>query len=176
MPASTYLRGDTVELRTITPDDYPFLLEYGNDPAIRHGVPAPTPISEADLVEFIEDDHSVQFLACRAGTPVGFVFLFDIDQSRDHAEIGYWIAPDEQGNGYATEAAALCLEHAFDDRGLHKVLARVFEHNDASMRVLETLGFQQEGRLREQDYVRGQYRDTHLFGILADEYESHQTA
>jgi len=172
MPGATFLRGDGLNLRTVTPSDYAFLQEHGNDPRVRDGAPTPTPVSEADLAAFVEDDEeSVQFLPCRDGTPVGFVFLSDIDAHRDHAELGCWVVPDEHGNGYATEAAALCLEHAFDDRGLHKVLARVFEHNDASMRVLDKLGFQQEGRLREHDYIRGEYRDTYLFGLLAEEFE-----
>lgn len=172
MPGATFLRGDDLSLRAVTPGDYGFLHEHGNDPAIREGAPTPRPVSEDDLAEFVEaDDRSVQFLPCRDGTPVGFAFLFDIEPDRDHAEVGCWIAPEEQGNGYATEATALCLEHAFADRGLHKVFARVFEHNDPSMRVLETLGFQQEGCLREHDYIRGAYRDTYLFGLLAGEWE-----
>ncbi|WP_336326570.1 GNAT family N-acetyltransferase [Halovenus sp. HT40] len=172
MPGATFLRGNRIELRTVTPSDYEFLHEYGNDPAIREGAPAPTPVREDDLAAFVEeDDRSTQFLPCHDGTPVGFVFLFDIDPQRDHAEVGCWIVPDEQGNRYATEATTLCLEHAFEDRGLHKVFARVFEHNDASMSVLENIGFQQEGRLREHDYIRGEYRDTYLFGLLAEEWQ-----
>ncbi|WP_246986175.1 GNAT family N-acetyltransferase [Halorientalis marina] len=171
MPGPTFLAGDRLDLRTVTPDDYDFLLEHGNDPAVRRGAPAPTPVGRDDLAAFVEDDEaSVQFLPCRDGTPVGFVFLFGIEQQRDHAELGCWIAPDEQGEGYATEATALCLDHAFDDRGLHKVVARVFEGNDASRTVIEKLGFQQEGRLREQDYVRGERHDTLLYGLLAREW------
>ena len=110
-------------------------------------------------------------LTLRTVTPDDHEFLFEIEPQRDHAELGCWIAPDEQGKGYATEASRLCLDHAFADRGLHKVLARVFEHNDASMAVRDKLGFQQEGRLREQDYIRGAYRDTLLFGLLAAAFE-----
>jgi ribosomal-protein-alanine N-acetyltransferase len=175
MPGATFLRGEQVSLRTVTPSEYAFLHEHGNDPDIRAGAPTPTPVSEDDLAAFVDADDSVQFLPCHNGRPVGFVFLFDIDTSRSHAEIGCWIAPNEQGNGYATEATALCLEHAFDDRCLHKVLARAFEHNDASMHVLERLGFQQEGCLREHDYICGEYRDTYLFGLLADEFEQVRT-
>ena len=171
MPGATFLRGETVDLRTITERDYTFLHEQGNDPAVRAGAPTPTPVGENDLAAFVDADDSVQFLPCRSGRPVGFVFLSGLDPHRDHAEIGCWIAPREQGNGYGTEAAALCLDHAFDDRGLHKVLARVFEHNDTPIHVLEQLGFQREGCLREHDYIRGAYRDTHLFGILAGEWE-----
>ena len=171
MPGGTFLSGERLALCTVTPSDYEFLREHGNHPEIRIGAPVPTPVSKQDIAAFVEDDpNSVQFLACQDGTPVGFVFLFDIDYDRGHAEVGFWTVPDDQGNGYATEATALCLDHAFNDRGLHKVFARVFEHNDASMRVLESLGFRQEGCLREQDYIRGEYRDTYLFGLLNDEW------
>ena len=172
MPGAPFLRGDRLTLRTVTPADHEFLLEHGNDPAVREGAPTPTPVDEDALAAFLDDDESVQFLPCRDETPVGFVFLFGIEPHRDHAELGCWIAPDEQGEGYATEASELCLDHAFADLGLHKVLARVFEHNDASMAVLDKLGFQREGRLREHDYIRGAYRDTLLFGLLAEEWRA----
>jgi len=173
MPGPAFLRGSRLTLRTVTPEDYDFLLEHGNDPRVRQGAPTPTPVGRDDLAAFVEDDDSsVQFLPCREGEPVGLVFLFDVEPCRDHAEIGCWIAPDEQGAGYATETTTLCVDHAFDDRGLHKVVARVFEDNDPSMAVLEKLGFQQEGRLREQDYIRGERRDTLLFGLLAREWRA----
>jgi hypothetical protein len=89
IPGATFLRGDRLALRAVTPNDYAFLHEYGNDPTIREGAPTPTPVSEDDLAAFVEnDERSVQFLPCHDGTPVGFVFLFGIEPCRDHAEIG----------------------------------------------------------------------------------------
>lgn len=170
MPGAAFLEGDRLSLRTVQPEDYEFLHEYWNAPTIRYGAPMPSPISEGAIAGFVQEDgDSIQFLPCRDGDPVGFVFLFDIDELADHAEIGYWITPDERGNGFATEAADLCLKHAFDDRGLHKVIGHVFSDNEASKRVLEKIGFQKEGRLREHRYVDGEHRDMLLYGILASE-------
>ena len=109
------------------------------------------------------------FLVCREETPVGSAFLVDVDLVGQNAELGYWITPDEQGNGYATEAAELCLTHAFDELGLHKVWARTVEDNAASKRVLEKLGFQREGVLREHWHGFGRYVDEHRFGLLESE-------
>jgi RimJ/RimL family protein N-acetyltransferase len=53
--------------------------------------------------------------------------------------------------------------------GVHKVYARVAESNEASMRVLEKLGFQQEGVLREQSYCLGEHLDMHYFGLPESE-------
>jgi len=168
MPGAAFLRGDQLTLRTVQPDDHGFIHHHWNDPSIRDGAPMPTPITEEEISGFVSStDDAAHFLPCRDGDPVGFVFLFDIDALADHAELGYWIIPDQRGNGYATEAADLCLKHAFDDRGLNKVIARVFKGNDASKRVLEKLGFEEEGVLRDHHYVNGEYRDTHLYGLLA---------
>jgi RimJ/RimL family protein N-acetyltransferase len=96
----------------------------------------PSPISKKEIACLVQqDDEFVQFLRCIEKDPVGFVFLSHIDPLAGHAEIGYWVIPEERGNGYATEAAELCLTHAFDDRGLHKVAARVFQENSALRRI-----------------------------------------
>lgn len=172
MPGGVFLSGEQVSLRTVTPDDYELLLEHGNHPTVREYAPVPTPVSKQDIAAFIEEDsESVQFLVCREARPVGFIFLFNIESQRDHAEIGVWITPEDHGKEYGTDAIELCLEHAFADRGLHKILARVFEHNEASQRIFKKLEFEQEGRLREHDFIRGAYRDTLLFGILASEWK-----
>lgn len=172
MPGATYLRGDRLALRTVTEEDHGFLHEHWNDPDIRRWVPTPTPLSEPELAAFVaKDDASVQFLPCRDGTPVGVVFLFDVHPHRDHAELAYWIVAGERGQGYATEAARLCVDHAFGDRGLHKVFARVLEGNQASARVLEKVGFEREGTLREHEFVRGEHHDADLFGLVATEWD-----
>jgi len=55
--------------------------------------------------------------------------------------------------------------------GTRKVIARAFGENDASHRVLEKLGFQQEGRLRDQHYINGERKDMCLFGLRRPEWE-----
>lgn len=111
----------------------------------------------------------MHFLPCRDGDPIGFLWLFRIDDIARRGEIGYWIRPEDQGQGYATEAAKLGLRYAFDERGLHKVMARVFEGNAPSRRVLEKVGFEKGAHLRDHYYVDGEYVDTSLFGLLTDD-------
>ncbi|MDZ5810788.1 GNAT family protein [Halorubrum sp. AD140] len=103
------------------------------------------------------------------GDPIGFIWLFHIDDIAARGELGYWICPEEQGQGYATESKKLALKYAFDERGLQKVVARAFEGNAAPRRVLDKLGFKEEGYLRDHYFVNGEYIDTYLFGLLADD-------
>ena len=169
MPGPAYLSSDRLSLRTVEPEDREFLQDHWNAPALRHWFAKADPVDRERLSDFLETEGAVHFLPCRDGEPLGFVWLFRIDDIAGRGEIGYWIRPEEQGRGYATEAAELGLGYAFDERGLHKVVARVFEGNTPSRRVLEKLGFEEEGRLRDHYYVDGEYVDAHLFGLLADE-------
>lgn len=170
MPNATFLREERLALRPVEPDDRAFLVRHWNEPTVRRWTNRYEPVTESDVADFLADEHAVHFVVSRDEESVGFVWLFEISDVHARAELGYWIAPAESGRGYATEAARCCLRYAFDDRNLRKVTARVFEGNDASMRVLEKLGFREEGRLREQYYVDGAYVDCVRYGLLEDEY------
>lgn len=169
MPGPPFLHGDRLTLCPVEPTDHEFLQRHWNDPALRHWFARTEPMDGDALTGFLDDEAAVHFLPCRDGEPVGFLWLFRLDDVAGRGELGYWVAPDEQGNGYATEAAGLGLRYAFDERGLHRVVARVLDGNSASRRVLEKLGFEREGCLRDHYYVDGDHVDAELFGLLADE-------
>lgn len=174
MPGAVFLEGDRLTLRTVVAEDYGFIVDHVNRPTVRHGgfEDIRTTVSESDIARIVEDsDDRHTFLACRDGTPIGSSFLVDVDLEGRKAELGYWIVPDEQGNGYGSEAAELCLVHAFDELGLHKVWARTVHDNEASRRILEKLGFQHEGVLREHWQGYGRYVDENRFGLLRSEWE-----
>jgi RimJ/RimL family protein N-acetyltransferase len=171
MPGTVFCRGDRVTLHTVHPDDYTFVETLHNEPAVRQQAGISLPWDETDVRDLVEDrDDVVVFLVCRDGEAVGTILLADIDTQASKAEVAYMIHPEEQNEGYATEAVALCLQHAFDDRGLHRVWAQVTAGNEASKRVLETSGFQREGLLREHEYANGERVDVCYYGLLASEW------
>lgn len=171
MPGPVFLEGERLTLRAVTPDDCGFVASGWNEPATRRMTNQHDPQTASDIGEMVEesDDGFVAFLPCHEGDPVGFAWAFDVNDVTGHGEIGYWIAADERGQGYATETVGLLSEWAFHDRQLHRLQARVFEGNEASMRVLKKVGFEREGVLREAYRVEGEYVDATLFGLLADE-------
>ncbi|WP_342775078.1 GNAT family N-acetyltransferase [Halosimplex halophilum] len=100
---------------------------------------------------------------------VGAVDLVDIDEQFGTAEVGYFFAPDAWGNGYATAAVERVVDYAFEELRLHRVHARVFAFNEGSARVLEKVGFEREGVLREAAYMHGEYVDELRYGLLEPE-------
>jgi RimJ/RimL family protein N-acetyltransferase len=174
MPGPVFAKGDDVTLRTVEEDDLEFVQSARNDPAIRQPLTLNRAMNAEQAREFFEDAYSTEgsasLLACVDEEPVGMVVLFDEDDVTGTATLAYWLAPDYWGNGYATEAAGLICEHGFAERRLNKIRADVIEPNDGSQRVLEKLGFAEEGLLREEKFVRGEHVDVHRYGLLADEW------
>lgn len=115
------------------------------------------------------DEDSLFLLICIDEDVAGGISLRDMRQS--HGMLTYWLLPDQRGQGYVTEAAALLVDHAFETLGLHRVFAWIIDHNDASRKVLTRLGFTYEGTYREHVFVNGAYHDTDHYGILVSEWD-----
>jgi RimJ/RimL family protein N-acetyltransferase len=105
-------------------------------------------------------------------TPEKLIGAVSLEIAREHArgELGYWIALDEWGHGYATEAARAVAAFGFEKLELHRIQARHFTRNEASGRVMQKLGMQFEGGIRE-GYLRwGRFEDVSCYGVLAHEW------
>jgi len=85
------------------------------------------------------------------------------------ADIGYELDPRYWGRGYATEAAGALLAFGFRELKLHRVWAQCIAENTASAHVLEKIGMRQEGRLRENEWMKDRWWDTLLYAILEHE-------
>ena len=90
------------------------------------------------------------------------------------AELGYELAPEHWGQGYATEAARAMVNFGFGELALDRISSWCIADNEASARVLERLGFKPEGRLRRNEYFKGRWWDTLLFALLRDEWKNLQ--
>ena len=88
------------------------------------------------------------------------------------AEIGITIDPRHQHRGYAAEALTAVVAHLFDERGLHKVSAECDARNEPSATLLRRVGFVEEGRRRAHTWMKGEWTDDLLFGLLATDPRS----
>ena len=86
------------------------------------------------------------------------------------ADIGYELAPEYWGRGYATEAALAIVRFGFRDLELRRISSWCIADNAASARLLERIGMAPEGRLRENEYFKGRWWDTLLYGLLVSDW------
>ena len=91
-------------------------------------------------------------------------------------DIGYELTPEQWGHGYATEAARAMVRFGFTELGLHRIWSWCIADNVGSARVLEKLGMQLEGRLRDKEYFKERWWDRLIFAILDHEWREQQTS
>lgn len=89
-----------------------------------------------------------------------------VDANHRRAELGYWLGMPYWNQGYVTEALAVIVTCAFATLGIHRVQATVFPRNVASVRVLEKLGFEREGVLRDFAHKGDGYETVMMFARL----------
>ncbi|HEY0577976.1 MAG TPA: GNAT family protein [Pseudonocardia sp.] len=87
------------------------------------------------------------------------------------AYVGYWVGSHAVLGGVTTAAVALVLDHCFGPVGLHRIEATVRPENIASRRVLEKLGFREEGLFRRYLNVDGAWRDHLCYALTIEELE-----
>jgi ribosomal-protein-serine acetyltransferase len=86
--------------------------------------------------------------------------------------IGYWLGKVFTGKGLVHRSLISLLKDAFDTRRLNKVILEIATDNLESQKVARSLGFINEGTLRQQAWLHDHFTDTRVFGMLKQEYET----
>lgn len=104
--------------------------------------------------------------------PVGLTGFLSEWQPYQQAELGFLIDPKFQGVGYGKESTLKVMDFAFQHCQFHKLTATVTEGNDASSNLLISIGFQLEGRLRDNYQINGKWFNDLKYGMLHRDYVS----
>lgn len=171
------LETERLTLRAVTLADAPDIFRYMSDPrVIRYfGMLPMASIEEAvqrvDSIQTSFQDHTGirwGITHRESGQFAGTCGFWRLIESHARAEIGYDLAPEWWGQGVMPEAVAATLTFGFTMMGLHSVEAHIHPANTGSRRVLEKLGFAQEGYFRENyyDVVEERFTDTAVFSLL----------
>ena len=175
------LRGGRVRLTAMHREDLATVARwYEDDTFLRlyDALPA-HPKSEGELAAWLvkgrKADNHVLFAVRSLGEDdlVGFVEFDGILWNHGVSGVGACIGDvTERGRGYGMEALGLALDFAFDELNLHHVVATIFAYNSASIALVEKLGFQREGTLRQHIHRSGRRYDMLLYGLLRPEWQS----
>ncbi len=161
-------------LRPLEREDLRFVHELDNNETVMHywfEEPYEAFVELADLYDrHIHDQSERRFVAETAGERVGLVELVEINHIHRRAEFQIIIAPAHQGKGYATAATRLAMDYAFTVLNLYKLYLIVDCANERAVKVYAKLGFTEEGRLREEFFVDGEYRDVLRMAMFQPEY------
>lgn len=115
-----------------------------------------------------DEDHKCWAITTGNGPTMGWVIL--LPHRKDSFELGYILGREYWRQGYVAEAAGAVLDYAFRELAARRVMADTDPDNVASIRLLEKLGFQKEGRLRGEWETHIGIRDSLIFGLLREEW------
>ena len=85
------------------------------------------------------------------------------------ATLGYWVDEARAGRGIAPTAVAMATDHCFRSLGLHRMEINIRPGNAASLRVVEKLGFRDEGLRKRYLHIAGRWTDHRSFALTAEE-------
>lgn len=174
-------RSERLLLRPIWPEDWQGVLGgIADEGIVRNLARAPWPYREADARQFVAlpmDPMYPRFLVTRA-RDAAVVGCIGIDPHEGNVELGYWIARQHWGQGYATEAGRAAIEIA-RTLGHSRLVASHFLDNPASGRVLRKLGFEPTGRVVERhSCARGELVQSveHVLDLASEAVQEDQVA
>ncbi|HEY7047726.1 MAG TPA: GNAT family protein [Jatrophihabitantaceae bacterium] len=166
------LTGDLVTLRTVRPDDLPILYEIeANLDNWEERSPAPPgPLTREQFDERMARSGRVDFAITVDDRLVGWCNLMHEDALARHASVGISLVLDAVGKGFGTDALRVLIDYAFVRRNLRRLHLVVVASNERAIASYRKVGFVEEGRLREQAWVRGRYEDEVRMGLLRSEW------
>jgi len=129
----------------------------------------PYPYDKEVALDFINAENDEIHLAVELdGEIIGGVGL-RLNPKDNNAALGYTIAPDFVGKGYATEAAEALIKYGFNDLQLHRIEISCSVDNHASKKIIEKLGAKFEGCARGACITRKGHEDKLTYAILKDD-------
>ncbi len=170
-------RTQRLRLRTFTPADLPLYAALNADPPVADMLGGPLTRAESDgIAEWANERWAEEGLGLLAverladGAFLGMCGLHHLKAPPDDVEIGWRLAHEHWGHGYATEAARAWLAYGFLTLGLDRIISVTDEPNVRSLAVMARLGltFLETDRITDN----GETFDAVVYAITADQWRS----
>lgn len=169
------MEGKNVILRCIEPYDIDVIYRWENDESLWETTSVSAPYSVKVIEDYIANYNPDIFVSKqlrlivelkKTNEVIGSIDLYDFDPVNNRLMIGFLIEKKYRREGYATEAVEIALGYCFDRLGVHTVGAIASSDNEASRKLLETMGFKINGRFRSWIRRGNTYCDAYFYQKL----------
>ncbi|UED79955.1 GNAT family N-acetyltransferase [Lysinibacillus sp. CD3-6] len=117
------------------------------------------------------DNNGIQAGIYYDGKLAGVIGYHQVNWQHKWTSIGYWLGNDFVGKGLVTNSMKAFIDFAFDYLKLHRIEVRVAVGNIRSRTIPKVLGFNEEGRLRDAEWLYDHYVDQVVYGLTATEWK-----
>ncbi len=170
------LKGNTIYLRALEPEDLEFIYAIENDEDIWEVSNTQTPYSKFLIRQYLENAHQdiyeakqLRLAICTntSDKAIGLIDLFEFDPKNNRAGIGIIIQnKEDRSKGYGKEALGLVIEFSFNQLQLHQLFANIGVENSSSLNLFAIFGFQEIGVKKDWIYNNNTYQDEALFQLI----------
>ena len=173
------LETERLFLRAFTNDDLDFVFQHFSNPEVHRYLLDNEPISTREqaqkIIEFFaqtEDKTHHRWLIVRTSDDlaIGTCGFHKWQQQHHRIEIGYDLQPSARNQGFMTEALTAMLSFCFEQMKVNRIEALIHPENLDSIRLIENLGFQKEGVLRDYFRRADRYYDHCLYSLLKSQW------
>lgn len=117
------------------------------------------------------DHNGIQAGIYYDGKLAGVIGFHQVNWQHKWTSIGYWLGNDFVGKGLVTNSMRAFIDFAFDYLKLNRIEVRVAVGNIRSRTIPKVLGFNEEGRLRDAEWLYDHYVDQVVYGLTAVEWK-----
>ena len=122
-------------------------------------------------IDFAKNE-GISCLVFYQGKIIGAIALMNINRDSKRAEIGYWLAKQQQGKGIITKCCRVLIEYAFGELEMNRIEIRCATENKRSCAIPERLGFTLEGVLRQSEWRHTQFFDMAVYSVLKEDWKN----
>jgi ribosomal-protein-serine acetyltransferase len=163
--------GDSEELFNLTINSKDFLKEWLGWLDYTNKVEDTTEFIQATLKGVMETGGYPKSAAILyQGRIAGTIGFNEINKLHKIGVMGYWLGKEFQGKGIMTKACKGFIDYGFNELNLNRIEIRVAEENRKSRAIPERLGFTEEGKIRQAEWLYDHYVNHIIYGLLADEW------
>ncbi|MEZ2238447.1 GNAT family N-acetyltransferase [Microcoleus sp.] len=166
-------------LRKITLNDANDMFEYGSDPLVSQYTMWSTHTSIEDTKSFLRSLTKMYkkrelidwgIVHKSEQKLIGTCGYVEWSMNNSRAQIGYALSRKYWNQGYMSEAVSAIIDFGFREMSLNKIEARCAQENIASARVMEKVGMQLEGILKQHLFAKDTYWNLKIYGILREDF------
>ena len=169
------LTGALVRLRAYEPADGPTITALYNHPDLLDGLtdawghPQEGTDGWFKTAAAAEDKVSYVIERLDEPGPIGAITLGAIEAPQRTSILGVWVGAPYFDRGYGTDALRIMARFAFRHMNVQRIELNVLANNPRARRAYEKVGFRVEGTRRRSEFSHGEYVDSYLMGLLAEE-------
>jgi diamine N-acetyltransferase len=172
----TTLKGNSIYLRALEPEDLDFIYAIENDESIWEVSNTQTPYSKFLIRQYLENAHQdiyeakqLRMAICvnNNNNAIGLIDLFDFDPKNKRAGIGIVIQnKEDRSKGFGKEALQLLIDFAFTHLHLHQLYANIGAKNEHSLNLFSTFGFQKIGLKKDWIFINSNFQDEYIYQLI----------